>query len=741
MLFLKIILYAGLILAFFWGCGEKASLPDAGGSDYDQGPHNDFDGPVGQMLPYDHGVTAGADIFDPTGYVDPFIGTMMDHGQLSPAASVPFGMVKLGPDTLIRSHSGYEYSVPTTTGFSHTRIDGVGSKGAGGNLKILPGVGEQTIFALWMGKKTEVAEPGYYAIDLGSSRQIPAEMTATEHVGFHRYLFRGDDQPYLFINFNDPFTDWLGSSWEVNGPKDEINGWVAAKNVCGKGRYQFYFSIKFSRSFTELTEIDSLRGGTNARLDFNLLKGEPLLVKVGLSSVSQDEARTDRDIEVPDWDFDKVREKASRTWREHLGIVEIQDEDDKGLVTLFYTMLYRASHTPVNITTHSGKYRGTDGQVHQAINYNRHHCWSLWDTYRNKFALHNLLYPDRSGQIMQSIVDFYIEGKVDWSTDHEPYPNVRTEHAPALLLDAYRKGIDGFDFGPAFDAILAESQPGGSPDRELEGSYDLWAIAQLALILGNQDVYDQYLALSALYKDTWEEHFRDMGSDADIVGAHGMYEGTLWQYRWAVVHDIPGIIELDGGREIFLDKLTWFFADELYTHGNETDLQAPFLFNYAGAPWRTSDIVRTLLTEPVNQWYGTHEKWPIPAHRRIYLAKPYGFILNMDDDSGTMSSWFVLAALGLYPVTIGHPVYALTSPLFRHTVLHLEAGDFTILAFDVSHENRYVQSVTLNGDDLPRAWLWHDEVAAGGELVFQMGPKPNKQWGAAAKLAPPGAFK
>jgi len=742
MAILALTLCVGLV---FGSCDRGDDDDDSGDSpfvddDMDDDSHDDDTDDVDDDA--DDDSADDDDIFDPTDHVDPFIGTAIDHGQLSPAASVPFGMVRLGPDTLIRSHSGYEFAVANTTGFSHTRIDGVGSKGAGGNLKILPGLGERTGFALWMGKKTELAQPGYYAVELGADRKILAEMTATEHVGLHRYEFRTDATPHLFINFNDPFTDWIGSEWEANDASDEISGWVAAENVCGHGRYQFYFSIQFSRPFTDLREISSPRGGTNARLDFSTRRGEALLVKVGLSSVSEDEARTDRDIEVPDWDFDRVREEARQTWRKHLGVVDVEGAaGEEDLVTLFYTMLYRASHTPVNITTHSGKYRGTDGEVHEAINYRRHHCWSLWDTYRNKFALHNLLYAERSGEIMQSLVDFYIEGKVDWSTDFEPYPNVRTEHAPALLLDAHRKGIGGFDFAPAFDAILAETHPGGSPDRELEGSFDRWAIAHLAQILGEEDVYDEYIALSALYRETWVEHFRDMGPDADLIGAQGMYEGTLWQYRWAVVHDLPGIIDLDGGPEVFQGKLTQFFDEELYTAGNETDLQAPFLFNYAGAPWRTQDIVRTLLSEPINQWYGTHEKWPIPAHRPVYLAKPVGFIMNMDDDAGTMSSWFVLAALGLYPVTVGQPVYALTAPLFARAVLRLAGGDFTILAADVSSENRFIQSATLNDEDLPRAWLWHDEVASGGELVFEMGPQPNEQWGAAADQAPPGAFE
>lgn len=679
-------------------------------------------------------------VLDPTDYVDPFMATMADHGQLSPAVSVPFGMVKLGPDTMIRSHSGYDYGVPAIFGFSHMRIDGVGSNGAGGNIRVLPGIGAKTTIYQWIGKQTEVGYPGYYAVELGDEGQIYAEMTATEHCGLHRYHFNKDGQPYLFINFNSPFTDSLGSDWEINDSNDEINGWVAAKNVGNKGRYQMHFSIKFDHTIADVFEVDSITGGKNARLEFELPKGEALLVKTGLSSVSADEAKNDLGIEIPDWDFERVRSETRQAWKEHLGVVEIEGPEE--LISIFYTMLYRASHTPVNVTTHSGYYWGTDGQVHQAQGYRRHHCWSLWDTYRNKFALHNLLYPERSGEIMQSLVDFYIEGKAAESTDNEPYPNVRTEHAPALLLDAYRKGITGFDIAPAYDEILAEPLPGGSPDREIEGSYDRWAIAHLAKILGDNDTYDTLIAEAALYEDGWVDTFRDMGSDADIVGAQGVYQGTLWQYRWAVVHDLEGIMTLDGGRDVFLGKLIQFFDEELYNHGNEPDIHVPFLYNYAGAPFRTQDLVRALLSERVRQWYGGHEKWPFPAVRPIYRLSPWGFLMNMDDDAGTMSAWFVFGAIGLYPVTIGHPVYALTAPLFPKVIINLENGSqFKVFAEGVSEENRYVQSVSFNGEPLPRAWLHHDEVATGGELVFQMGTEPNETWGAAAQYAPPPAFE
>ena len=679
--------------------------------------------------------------------VDPFIGTAGDHGQLHPAASLPFGMVKLGPDTLIRGHAGYDYNVSRIRGFSHTRIGGVGCSGAGGNILLRPSIGARPWFAVPVDKCTETAEPGYYAVTVvDDPHAIRSELTVTDHAGFHRYWFPASGEATIFLNVNRPFDTAEGSCWSVNATGDEISGSVSGRNVCGRGRYTIYFSALFSRPFDSLQAVPGNGGGSNAYAGFRLDGDEAILVKVGLSSVDVDEARSDRDREIPAWDFERVRAEARGRWERHLGLIEVEGNADEE--TLFYTMLYRSSLVPVNITSGSGQYRGTDGEVHAAPGYEHYHCWSLWDTYRTKYPLITLIDPDRASDMLRSLVDLYVQGKTDWSGDNEPFPTVRTEHAVALLLDGLRKGIEGFGLEEAFAAIVDESNalPLDSPDRRLEASYDLWATAHIAAALGEDDVYQEVLTRSAAYRTTWEETFREMGDDADVMHAQGLYEGTLWQYRWAVVHDIPGMIGLAGGASDFRDQLDEFFDSELYNHGNEPDLHVPFLFNFVGTPWRTQALVRTILTRPMNQWYGTHVKWTRPFHGRIYRPEPAAFIPEMDDDAGTMAAWFVLASIGLYPVTVGQPVYQLTAPIFPAVAIHLD-GDpagravFTIAAEGLSEESIYVQSATLDGEPLDRAWIRHDELAAGGELRFTMGPEPNESWGAAPEDAPPGAFE
>lgn len=678
--------------------------------------------------------------FDPTFYVDPFIGTSGDSGQLSPAAGYPFGMVLLGADSIIPNHAGYNYQITPIRGFSHTRINGVGCNGTGGDLLVLPLLQNKKISSLKTDKSTEAAEAGYFAVSVGENAEIRAEMTVSQHSGMHRYTFP-DKHYYLQIDFETSIAGRVDKEWNLSLDDNEINGWFESRNVCNKGKYKLFFSMKFNRDFS-LADSESKNDDKFAILDFGEQDDKTLLIKVGLSSVDIESAREDRDLEIPSWDFDDVRVKARKAWQSHLSAIEI--EADEELNRLFYSMLYRTMHTPANITTNSGKYRGTDGLVHQADGYRHHHGWSLWDTYRNKFALITLLDKHRSGEIMQSLVDLYNQGKVDWSTDNEPYPNVRTEHAAAILLDAWRKGVNGFNLEDAFDAIVTEAEtlPVDSADKQLETSYDRWVVAQIAAIVEDQQTYQTYLDLSAQYKDLWLDTFKTMGDDADVMHAQGLYEGTLWQYRWAAVHDIYGMIELDGKEETFKEKLNYYFDNELHNHANEPDIHAPFLFNYVGEAEKTQDMVRRLLIEKVNQWYGTHEKWEEPYTGRIYKAEPEGFVPEMDDDDGTMSAWFVLAALGIYPVTIGQPVYALTAPLFEKAVLHLKNNtDFIIRAKGVSGEKRYIQSATLNGEALNRAWLNHSEIAEGGELVFIMGKEPNVKWGNAAENLPPNAFE
>jgi len=742
--FVKILIWCLLVCALLVGCqgdddddndndDNDAVDDDSADDDDDATPDDDDDdtSPDDDTLDDD---SADDDSVDYTQYVDPFIGTSNDRGQLHPAACVPFGLVKLGPDTTLEGHAGYDFRSNRLNGVSHTRIGGVGCNGAGGSVRFLPSTQTSTLLGTVMDKTTESAAPGYYAVTLNDEQAITVELTASAHVGLHRYTFAQGGTVYVQVTLNRPFADQISAHWGVEG--DNLNGWVSAKNVCNEGAYKFYFSAAFSEPFTV---ADKAAG--KAVLRFDLGAQTTLLAKVGLSSVDEAQAQSDRDLEMPGWDFDAVRAQAVAAWNEHLSrIVVAGDEEDK---TLFYTLFYRSSLLPVDLAGPSGVYRGTDGETHEEGDFTRYQGWSLWDTYRNKYALLTLVDPERVRDIMHSLVELYVQGKVDWATENEPVPTVRTEHSIALLVDALAKGIGDFGLDEAWDAILleAENLPTDTPDTVLETAYEHWATAQLATALEDEENAALYGELARAYVETWEDNFKVMGDDADVMHARGLYEGTLWQYRWAVVHDLYGIVEQIGGRAEFLAQLTQFFDEELYNHGNEPDIHAPFLFNYVGAPWRAQALVRDLLVNEVNQWYGTHEKWSRPYHGRIYNAAPAGYIPEMDDDAGTMSAWFVLAAMGLYPVTIGQPIYVLTAPIFASVTLHPgEANEFVVTAQNLSATNVYIQEAYLNDAPLTRAWLTHEEVAAGGELSFVMGDAPNEAWGAAEADAPPAAW-
>ncbi|MCB9479035.1 MAG: glycoside hydrolase family 92 protein [Deltaproteobacteria bacterium] len=680
--------------------------------------------------------TGDDDEFEPRKYVDVFVGTAGDHGQLHPAASAPFGMVKLGPDTLISRHSGYDFNSNRFSGFSHTRIGGVGCSGVGGHVRFLPTTDDDPDRYVAAQKDTEIGEPGYYAVTIDDEHPIDVELTASEHVGMHRYVFPTGDAARVLVTLDQPFSRHIAADWSVDG--DRLEGSVSGTTVCNYGEYKFYFSARFDRPIASAEEIDEGK----VLLKFDLGGATALQAKVALSTVDEATARADGEAEVTGWDFDEVRAETAAKWDAHLSRVRVDGNEE--LKGLFYTMLYRASMTPVGISGPSGKYRGTDGEVHSADG-ERYHAWSLWDTYRNKFALLFLVDPTRGRNVARSLVELYQQGKVAWANDHEPFPTVRTEHAAAILLDALEKGIGDFGIEDAFDEIVAEADAltAGNPGEVLENSYDDWAIAKIAAELGEDETADDFLERSQAYRQTWIDNFQVMGEDADILHARGLYEGTLWQYRWAVVHDVAGMVDLLGGREAFEAELAQFFDEELYNHGNEPDIHAPFLFNFVGAPWRTQDIVRQILVEEMPQWYGTHDKWNKPVVGRIYQPIPEAYIREMDDDAGTMSAWFALAAMGLYPVTIGQPVYQLTAPIFERVAIETvdedgNAAEFVVFAPDVSSENRYIQSATLNGTVLNRAWLTHREIANGGELVFEMGPTPSKAWAALPADAPPG---
>jgi len=657
-------------------------------------------------------------------YVDLFVGTSGDHGQLSPAATLPFGLVKSGPETDPPGHAGYDYSVNLIKGFSIIRMEGVGCKGSGGNILIKPGFGAINKSSYLFDKTSEEASPGYYRVDF-QTPAINAEMTISNGTGWQKFTYLNSGHAWIMLDLSNSHEKIISEQHELKG--NIIEGSIQAPTVCENvnGVYKFYYNIEIDR------KADSVReDGSVIWYYFKVKKGSSVNVKTSISSVSPAQAEADRRQEIGNAGFKTVQNRAAAAWNEKLNKISVEGNPE--YVKLFYTLYYRSLLNPSDISGMSGNYRGADDKLYKATGYTHYQGWSIWDNFRTAFPLLTITEPAIMNDVCRSLADLYKEGKNSWATKTEPFPSARTEHAVAVLLDCYAKGITGFDLDEIYPLLKKESEQytKNSPDQKLETAYDYWALSKIAVLLNKQEDAEFFSGEAAKYKDIWNEKFLIMNDKSDIMHGDGLYEGTLWQYRWFVPFDIDGMINMLGGRTLFTDQLEYFFDNHLYNHGNEPDIHVPFLFNYTDKPYLTQKIVNQILTKNFEQWYGTHNKWSKPFTGRIYNLNPVGYMPEMDDDAGTMAAWYVLSSIGLFPVCVGEPVYSLTAPIFSSVTIQLPGEKtFKIIARDISDENIYIQKAFLNGKEINRSRITHSEITAGGTLEFIMGNSPNISWG------------
>jgi putative alpha-1,2-mannosidase len=654
-----------------------------------------------------------------TSYVNPFMCTAGDHGQMDPAASVPFGMIKPGPDTYPGNHSGYNYDDQIIQGFSHNRLSGVGCNGAGGNLRMLPIVGKTASNSISLYKNTEQAEPGYYKVQL--SNNIIAELTATNQTAFHRYVYPASDSAGMMIDIGSSFAGTFSYEKEFHN-KQEFSVRVSARNVCGIGRYTVYYHVWCSKAFTNIELSDRVFA-----LNFKTKKNEIVQFHVTTSSISCDDAKTEWVSVTKSLSFEEVKRTASDSWDIMLSKIKVEGKDE--YKRIFYTHLYHTFLNPVKTQNRYGLFKGTDGELHQAEGYTHYNGWSVWDNFRNKFSLYALIMPDISNDFANSLVSLYKHGMPYWSGYNEPVPTVRTEHTVVVLLDLYRRGIVNFDIKPMYQRLTAEINniTAKSPDSRLELAYDYWALSEFAGILELKEDQKLYYQKAMEYKSTWEKKFFNITDNFDVMHAEGLYEGTLWQYQWHVQFDIPGLIELMGGKDAFTERLEYYFDNNLHNHGNQPDIHVPFMFNFSTKPWLTQKWVNKILTKEMVQHYGTHVKWKEPYIGRIYKDTPDGYFPEMDDDDGTMSAWYVLSAIGFYPVLVGDPVFQLTSPIFDKVTIKLpENKEFVIKVTGLSDDSFYIRKATLNGKDHPQNVISHQDIINGGVLEFDLNDTPNE---------------
>ncbi|RYY71109.1 MAG: glycoside hydrolase family 92 protein [Chitinophagaceae bacterium] len=661
--------------------------------------------------------------------VNPFIGTG-GHGHTYPGASMPFGMMQLSPDTRLEGWdgcSGYHYSDSLIYGFSHTHLSGTGIADYC-DVLLMPFTGDvkwnNKDYASPFSHKNEKAQPGYYEVLL-DKHDIRASLTTSVRSGMHQYSFPADATEGKILIDLKHRDEVLESSIEVVNDY-EVRCMRRSKSWASNQVVYFYLKFEQPISSYGIATNEQLQANTyeasgkniKSYFSFKLGNTKMLQVKIGISGVSMDNA--------------------------HLNL----DEQ-----SVFYTALYHASLNPNVYMDVNGEYRGTDKKVHKADGFTNYSVFSLWDTYRALHPLMNIINKKRSNDWIHTFLAQYRYGGMlpVWELSANETYCMIGYHSIPVIVDAYTKGIINFDKEYALKAMMdyAESNRFGltayqakgfisndddheSASKTVEYAYDDWCIAQFAWRLGKEEVYKKYMERALSYRNLFDP------STGHIRGkVQGFWyapfkagevnnfftEGNSWHYSFAVPQDINGLAKLYGGKEKFAAKAEELFttteklsgrdqADVTgligqYAQGNEPSHHMAYLFNYAGKPWRTQELVSKI-------------------NKEFYLNTPEGLIGN--EDCGQMSAWFVFSAMGFYPVTPGSSIYALGTPVFDEVKLHLENGKtFTVSAKNLNSKNFYVNAMQLNGVAYNNSFIQSSAVENGGNMVFEMSSHPNYQ--------------
>ncbi len=716
-------------------------------------------------------------------FVDPLIGSG-GHGHVFVGASVPFGAVQVGPNNFHQGWdwcSGYHYSDDVVVGFSHLHLSGTGIPDLGdvliqpytGELQASPGTRQhpELGYASRYSHERESVRPGYYCVDL-LDYDVQVELTATERVGMHRYRFPGTEQARIVIDL--VYENGGGRAVESSLRRVDAHTLVGYRKSTGWAKDQrVYFAVKSSQPFDTFDLFDGPR-----RLDSPSGKGSSIrgvlsfpdsprevLLKVGISPVSEENAEANIEAEVPGWRFDAVARAAEQKWEQALGVVQADSADD-ATKRVFYTALYHTLIAPVLFNDANGQYRGADKLVHERDGFDNYSIFSLWDTYRAAHPLYTLVQPKRVDHFVRSMLAICDQqGKLPvWHLLGNETDTMVGYHAVPVIIDAYLKGLTTADAEKIFQASRASAmrddrglnhikERGYIPSDKLfesvalamEYAIDDWCIAQMAGALGKHSDQEYFANRAGYYKnyfDTATKFMRGKTSDGSwrepfdpFTSSHRQddyCEGNGWQYLWLTPQDPEGLIKLLGGDESFTAKLDLLFSLDAiktegasadisgligqYAHGNEPSHHTVYMYAYAGKQWKTAALVRQILST-------------------LYSDQPDG--LSGNEDCGQMSAWYVLSSLGFYPVNPAAGIYVFGSPLLDRATISLPDGKaFTIIAENGSPENMFIQSVRLNGEPYSNSYIRHSDIVAGGELLFIMGPEPNREFGAAPNDRP-----
>ncbi len=712
-----------------------------------------------------------------TQYVDPFIGTggtPWTCGMLSPAATVPFGAVRLGPDTsfigggyLIKMNtSGYYYEQAHIKGFSHSRLSGTGAEDYS-HFRITPAVGDKKAGVLTYSHSKETATPGYYAVYLPSIGCL-AEMTATAHTGIHRYTFNTDKDARLYLDVTSASANNKSSGGFVD--YNEETQMITGGCLLGgqfAGRYDGLPAYFAAVANTDIVSYSTNDDENNCGIDLNFgsVKDKSIELKVGISYVSVENAILNLNEEAAELSFDDVREKAVKEWDERLSSIRIES-DDKEIKTVFYTALYHAMIMPTDFTDVNGEYLGFDKQTHKAEGFTYRTDMSLWDTCRTTHPLYTLIAQDIQTDCLNSLVNMAQQGGGNlprWPMGAGYSGSMFGDSANIVVAESYLKGITNFDVEAAYEAMKYSSENevsrAGRESVDLYNQYGYipndvegvrksvactleyaWqdaAIASLAKALGKDEDAEKYTAKSMYYKNVFNpetKYFQARNADGSFVWNFNPYitefydavmikkfancysEGSARHWRWAAQHDIDGMIELFGSEEYFVSELEDFMKDASLTRAAPDPGHGFWVGNQHDihTPYLFSNAGRPDLTQ----------KWVRWTLENRFSDDING--LDGNDDGGTTSTWYIFSALGFYPVA-GTENYWIGSPNVDSAEVTLSNGNkLKITANNQSDKNVYVTSVTLNGEKLDGCYITHSQLMNGGELVFEMSRNPQK---------------
>lgn len=638
------------------------------------------------------------------------IGTSGDNGQVDPAACVPYGMVRVCPDSDPRTHVGYDHEVTRISGFSVNRISGIGCGGAGGNISIKP-VPKDTILGL--DKSYEMTAPGYYTALLDRNT-MKVEMTATSNVAAELYHYPIWKDAFMYINFGASFTKVLDVKYEIIS-ETEIQGYVHAANTCDHGAYKLYFNLTTNKAFKV-----KAKGEQDVELSFKTEEIKPVEVRIALSPIDRETAKLENE-KVKSLTFDQIKKQAATAWENILSRIDVKGGTEEDNI-LFYTSLYRVFLSPANVTSPDGKFLGTDGNIYPVEDFTYYSSWSMWDTYRTKFPLITLLDSKRMRDIANSLCNLYVYGKKDWATQFESTPTVRTEHTIAVLLDAYQKGIPDIHLEKAYEGMKKEMDnlPTGRPDQTLETCIDWWAMGKIAEILGKAEDAKHYSEKSKnTFIESWNKDFKDADNSFAKMKDNGLYQGTRWQYRWALPQYLDYMVE-SLGKETLTIQLDYYFNNNLFNQSNEVGLHAPFMFNRLGEYEKSQKHIRRIIKDDLEHFYGGNAEYPTPYVGKPFKADFKGFMPEMDEDDGTMGAFYVFSAIGLYPLVVGEPWYEITSPFFSEITIKLDNGKkFTIKTKNRKSPDDVIKQVRFNKNIISDFRINHNDILKGGTLELE----------------------